>query len=78
MCLDRCFGDTELIGNLLVEQTLAQHHKYTKLVRRQRAQRRGDFGFLRVQPVVLQIDASRCPYFAVKYRLYAVFECRNR
>ena len=38
MRLDRRLGDAELVGDLLVEQTLRQHHQHANLLRRQRGE----------------------------------------
>ena len=49
MRLDRCLGDAEFVGNLLVQQPLAKHGQHPALLRCQRVQAMdevGDIGVL--------------------------------
>ena len=63
MRLDGGFRHAELEGDLLVEQSLAQHHQHAHLLRRQRGEARDQLGaFARGQ--VAEIDVGRQPHLA--------------
>src|SRR5262249_7312304 len=64
--LDGRFGDAELVGNLLIEQALRQHHQHAHLLGRQRrkpCQQVGRLG-IRAGP---EVDIGRGPNAAFEY-----------
>ena len=68
VCLDGRFGYAELKRDLLIQQSLTQHHQDAKLVRCERTQGCGDPGFFAIQSVILKINAIGYPYFTIEHR----------
>src|SRR5262245_13175687 len=64
--LDGCFGDTELVSNLFVEQALRQHHQYAHLLWRQRGKTRQQIGGFGIRAGA-EIDVGWCPNAALKH-----------
>jgi hypothetical protein len=67
--LDRCLGDAELVGDLLVQQARRQHRQHPELLGRQAREPRCDIGLGALERRRFRVHRSGYPDVTVQYGL---------